>query len=247
MRGQHDLLSMLSQSRSAATSTMQEEAPSTSSRGGEPASGQLLARQGKLQTCDFSTLAACVSEVKQQWVPAKIDQARSPHFQLLKSCEKLILSQAQRIYLSLHQCWSQSQLCEPAHIFSVLASGTVAALISDDAMQIVQSDTATLAMLLRNEAALDDYKDRKWLYLSWQQSHARLSLGARPDRGSSSEAYSLGGLLLPLSRTQALTLTSEEASSILFLLVSICMSCRAWYGRHLYTIKRMPRAMNLRI
>ena len=35
-----------------------------------------IERQNKLQTCDFTTLAACVAELKEHWVPAKVDQVR---------------------------------------------------------------------------------------------------------------------------------------------------------------------------
>lgn len=59
-------------------------------------------------------------------------------------------------------------------------------------MQIIQPDTSTLSLLLRNEAAVEVREKRQWLYLSWHQTHARLSMGGSPDRGSSSEAYSLG-------------------------------------------------------
>lgn len=39
--------------------------------------GTTAEKRKKLQTCDFTTLAACVAELNKLWVPAKVDQARS--------------------------------------------------------------------------------------------------------------------------------------------------------------------------
>lgn len=48
------------------TSSSGSQAPSTG--------GKRLTRKGKTRTCDFTTLAACVSDLRQSWVPAKVDQ-----------------------------------------------------------------------------------------------------------------------------------------------------------------------------
>jgi hypothetical protein len=43
--------------------------------GGEEERGLTLpARTGKIQNCDFSTLAACAAEMTETWVPSKLDQ-----------------------------------------------------------------------------------------------------------------------------------------------------------------------------
>ncbi len=74
-RHQQVLAGMLVQPRCSAASTLQGEASTSSSE--QPGLNQRPVRHGKPQTCDFSVLAACVAEMRQHWVPAKIDQVRS--------------------------------------------------------------------------------------------------------------------------------------------------------------------------
>lgn len=62
-------------------------------------------------------------------------------------------------------------------------------------LQVVQPDSSTLCLKLRNQAMLEGtFEEKQWLYLSWHQTHARICVGSGPERGSSSEAFSLGEL-----------------------------------------------------
>lgn len=67
---------MMNQTRTAASSTVYQETSTSFSANAEPMVDQLRKRESKIQNCDFSMLAACVAEMKQKWVPAKIDQVR---------------------------------------------------------------------------------------------------------------------------------------------------------------------------
>ena len=89
LSSQQELAAMLVQQRCSAASTFQEEA-STSSSGYQQQNGkeQRPFRQGKLQTYDFSVMAACVAEMRQQWVPAKVDQVSDA------GCNESILASA---------------------------------------------------------------------------------------------------------------------------------------------------------
>lgn len=79
---QADLLCMMSQTRCSAASTVQDQPPSSSAaEEARESAARLPSRRGKLQTCDYSMLAACVAELKQLWVPAKLDQVQSPNHQ----------------------------------------------------------------------------------------------------------------------------------------------------------------------
>lgn len=71
------LQSMLNQSRCLAVEAFTEEASTSSSMSSDvmPGSAESPKRRAKIQTFDFSLLAACVSELQGQWIPSKIDQA----------------------------------------------------------------------------------------------------------------------------------------------------------------------------
>lgn len=62
----------LSQSRSPSHRSVSTEVSTSGQQDATP-----ITRRGKTQTCDFTTLAACVAELVKKWVPSKIDQVNS--------------------------------------------------------------------------------------------------------------------------------------------------------------------------
>lgn len=63
-------------------------------------------------------------------------------------------------------------------------------------LQVIQASDTSVCLSLRNRESLEQGAPKQWLHLSWHRINGRICIGPSPQRGSISEAFSLGNILM---------------------------------------------------
>ena len=145
--------------------------------------------------CDYTLLAACVRELQERWVPAKVDQA--------------VLGSATTLYLRLRAEAAapagtppaaapaappaHAALAQPAAKSGKLKKRAYTASLQGATPAPAREPDAAPAEPARGSAAGQAPEIASaWLCASWHTWAARLCIGSPPGRGAASEAFSFG-------------------------------------------------------